>query len=73
MSRNVEGKLLAEGLRFAVLSRGDLRRALERLGYASRLLSGFEELVAAATTALPRRRARRRPTTKGAPAIEGAL
>lgn len=54
-------------------SRGDLRRALERLGYASRLLSGFEELVAAATTALPRRQPRRRPGPKGAPAIEGAL
>lgn len=33
----------------------ELRRALETLGYAQRLLSGFEELVAAATT-LPSRR-----------------
>ena len=54
-------------------SRRDLRRALERLGYASRLLSGFEELVAAATALPARRRARRRPAAKGAPAIEGAL
>ena len=40
-------------------SRPDLRRALERLGYASRLISGFEELVSAAA-ALPGRRGRRR-------------
>jgi hypothetical protein len=42
----------------AEASRPDLRRALERLGYASRLISGFEELVSAAA-ALPRRRSRR--------------
>jgi hypothetical protein len=51
--------------------RGDLRRALERLGYASRLLSGFEELVAAAA-ALPTRR-QPRQQGKGAPAFKGAL
>jgi hypothetical protein len=39
-------------------SHPDLRRALERLGYASRLLSGLDELVAAAT-ALPARRGRK--------------
>jgi Helicase conserved C-terminal domain len=43
----------------AEASRSDLRRALERLGYASRLISGFEELVSAAA-ALPRQRSRRR-------------
>lgn len=45
----------------------DLRRALERLGYAQKLLSGFEELVAAATTG--RRRSRSRAT---APVVKGA-
>lgn len=40
-------------------SRVDLRRALERLGYASRLLSGFEDLVSAAATLPARRRQRR--------------
>jgi hypothetical protein len=39
-------------------SHHDLRRALERLGYASRLLSGLDDLVAAAS-ALPARRARK--------------
>jgi hypothetical protein len=39
-------------------SHHELRRALERLGYASRLLSGLDELVAAAT-ALPARRGRK--------------
>jgi hypothetical protein len=56
-------------------SRRDLRRALERLGYASRLLSGFEELVSAATT-LPtqRRRARQEARARStAPAVKGAL
>jgi hypothetical protein len=58
-------------------SRRDLRRALERLGYASRLLSGFEELVSAAT-ALPtqRRRARQAARTQSrntSPAVKGAL
>jgi hypothetical protein len=50
-------------------SRVDLRRALERLGYASRLLSGFEELVSAAA-ALPARRRRRQqsPARAAAPA-----
>ncbi|HEV2235235.1 MAG TPA: helicase-associated domain-containing protein, partial [Ktedonobacterales bacterium] len=38
-------------------SRHDLRRALEHLGYASRLLSGLDELMAAATQ-LPARRGR---------------
>ena len=47
-------------------SRRDLRHALERLGYASRLLSGFEELVAAAAS-LPTQRRQR----KEAPALKG--
>lgn len=46
----------------------DLRRALERLGYAQKLLSGFEELVAAATT---RRRSRSRSRAT-APVVKGA-
>nr|MBF6591656.1 hypothetical protein [Ktedonobacterales bacterium] len=37
----------------------DLRHALERLGYAQKLLSGFEELVAAAAAIPARRRAAR--------------
>jgi hypothetical protein len=45
----------------------DLRRALERLGYAQKLLSGFEELVAAAAT--HRRTSRARSTT---PIVKGA-
>ena len=45
----------------------DLRRALERLGYAQKLLSGFEELVAAATT---RRRSTR--SRSAAPIVKGA-
>ena len=58
-------------------SRGDLRRALERLGYASRLLSGFEDLVSAAA-ALPARRKRRRQQRQRVPSapavnIQGAI
>jgi hypothetical protein len=58
-------------------SRGDLRKALERLGYASRLLSGFEELVSAAA-ALPARRKRRRQQRQRVPSapvvnIKGAI
>lgn len=52
----------------------DLRRALERLGYAQKLLSGFEDLVAAATTrrrGAPRARAHARATTP-APVVKGA-
>ena len=45
----------------------DLRRALERLGYAQKLLSGFEDLVAAATT---RRRTSR--SRSAAPVVKGA-
>lgn len=49
----------------------ELRGALERLGYAGRLLHGFEELVAAARDLkdLPKRRGR----VRAAPAIKGAL
>lgn len=48
----------------------DLRRALERLGYAQKLLSGFEELMAAAAT----RRQRTSParSRSAAPAVKGA-
>ncbi|HEV7126953.1 MAG TPA: helicase-associated domain-containing protein [Ktedonobacterales bacterium] len=57
-------------------SRGDLRRALERLGYASRLLSGLDDLVAAATTLPGRRRARPSAASvasrAGMPAVKGA-
>lgn len=56
-------------------SRVDLRRALERLGYASRLLSGFEDLVSAAA-ALPARRRRREAARAGAAStayVKGAL
>jgi Helicase conserved C-terminal domain len=54
-------------------SRRDLRRALERLGYASRLLSGFEELVSAAAT-LPTRRQRARQRARAtAAAVKGAM
>lgn len=52
----------------------DLRRALERHGYAKRLRSGFEELVAAAAT-LPARRRRstsRSAATNAAPLVKGA-
>lgn len=52
-------------------SLGDLRRALERLGYAKLLssLSGLEErVVSAATTLRPRRRGR----SSNAPAMKGA-
>jgi hypothetical protein len=45
----------------------DLRRALERLGYAQKLLSGFEELVAAATGRPTQRRASRSPRAPVAP------
>jgi hypothetical protein len=45
----------------------DLRRALERLGYAQKLLSGFEELVAAATGRPTQRRASRSPRAQVAP------
>lgn len=44
----------------------ELRRALERLGYA-KLLSGLEDLVTAATT-----RRRGRPRVTGTPAVKGA-
>lgn len=47
----------------------DLRRALERLGYAQKLLSGFEELVAAATGLPARRRAARASRARPAPAL----
>lgn len=52
-------------------SLGELRRALEKLGYAQKLLSGFEELVVTAAAGIPRRRrtASRRAT---APAMKGA-
>ncbi|MGZ6319802.1 MAG: helicase-associated domain-containing protein [Ktedonobacterales bacterium] len=52
-------------------SLGDLRRALERLGYAKLLngLSGLEDMVvSAATTLRPRRRSR----SSNAPAMKGA-
>lgn len=52
-------------------SLGDLRRALERLGYAKLLnsLTGLEEMVvSAATTLRPRRRSR----SNNAPAMKGA-
>ncbi|HLZ24346.1 MAG TPA: helicase-associated domain-containing protein [Ktedonobacterales bacterium] len=50
----------------------DLRRALERLGYAQKLLSGFEDLVAAATTRRRTTRARPRATASTAPIVKGA-
>lgn len=54
-------------------SRGELRRALERLGYASRLLSGFEELVAAAAALPATRRRARQPSRSAAPALKGLV
>lgn len=56
-------------------SRGDLRRALERLGYASRLLSGFEELAEGLVAAARGQRGGRRRSRqqgKGAGAVEGS-
>ncbi len=55
-------------------SLGDLRRALERLGYAQRLLSGFEDLVSAAANLPARRRAARSTRTSRSrqPAVKGA-
>jgi len=52
-------------------SLGELRHALEKLGYAQKLLSGFEELVVTATAGLPRRRRATRRRVP-APAIKGA-
>ncbi|MEO7001327.1 MAG: helicase-associated domain-containing protein [Ktedonobacterales bacterium] len=52
-------------------SLGELRRALEKLGYAQKLLSGFEDLVVTAA-GLPRRRRAARRSRATAPAIKGA-
>jgi hypothetical protein len=49
-------------------SRGDLHRALVRLGYAQRILSGLEDLVAAAKQ-LPARRRRSRSRSRSAAGI----
>lgn len=49
---------------------GDLHRALTRLGYAQKLLSGLEDLVAAASALRSRRRTSR--AARPAPAARGA-